>query len=130
MSKNSPAAVCGLRDGDRIVEINGTSIQSESYETILNKIRQHMDQNDLELLVMDKKSLRWYQERNYTIGSRTLPTVVHIEPIINNFNDTITRSAQSLKLEDFSGKISMTLLEKTMLYLVIQIDAYQRRAFD
>ena len=63
-----------------------------------------MDQDDLELLVMDKKSLRWYKERNYPIASRTLPTVVHIEPIINNVNELFRGSAQSVKIDEISGE--------------------------
>ena len=78
--------MCGLRDSDRIIEINGLSVETLTYETILDKIKQHMARDDLELLVLDKKSVHWYRERNYPITSRTLPTIVHIEPIINDAN--------------------------------------------
>lgn len=84
VTKNSPAAVCGLRDGDRIIEINGSPIDSLTYETILDKIKQHMALDDLELLVLDKKSVNWYRDRQYPITSRTLPTIIHIETIIND----------------------------------------------
>ncbi|CAF3486275.1 unnamed protein product [Rotaria socialis] len=84
--KNSSAALCGLRDGDQIIEVNGTNIQALTYETILNMIKIHMEHRDLELLVLDKKSFRWYQERNYPMTLQTLPTIVHIEPIINDIN--------------------------------------------
>ena len=43
-----------------------------------------MARDDLELLVLDKKGIQWYRERHYPITSRTLPTIVHIEPIIND----------------------------------------------
>ncbi|CAF4469790.1 unnamed protein product [Rotaria socialis] len=84
VTKHSPAAVCGLRDGDRVIEINGSSVDGLIYETILDKIKHHMGRDDLELLVLDKKSVQWYRERHYPITSRTLPTIVHIEPIIND----------------------------------------------
>lgn len=84
IKKNSSAFICGLRDGDHIIEVNGTNIQNLTYETILNIIKMHMDHQDLELLVLDKKALRWYEKRNYPISSQTLPTIVHIEPIINS----------------------------------------------
>lgn len=87
VSKHSPASVCGLRDGDRIIEINGSSVEGLTYETIMDKIRQHMAADDLELLVLDKKSVHWYRERNYPVTSRTIPTIVHIEPIINESNN-------------------------------------------
>jgi len=43
-----------------------------------------MARDDLELLVLDKKALHWYRERNFPISSRTLPTIVHMEPILND----------------------------------------------
>jgi C-terminal processing protease CtpA/Prc len=86
IAKNSSAAICGLRDGDHIIEVNGINIQTLTYETILNKIRLHMEHENLELLVLDKKSERWYRRRKYPITSQTLPTIVHIEPIINQIN--------------------------------------------
>ncbi|CAF1264782.1 unnamed protein product [Rotaria magnacalcarata] len=90
--KNSSAALCGLRDGDQIIEVNGTNIQTLTYETILNMIKIHMEHRDLELLVLDKKSFRWYRERNYPMTLQTLPTIVHIEPIINDINSEIKSS--------------------------------------
>ncbi len=48
-----------------------------------------MEHQDLELLVLDKKSVRWYRKRNHPITSQTLPTIVHIEPIINDMNSEI-----------------------------------------
>ena len=86
ISKNSSASVCGLRDGDYIIEVNGTDIQALTYETILGIIKMHMDQEDLELLVLDKKSVQWYRKRHYPMTSQTLPAIIHIEPIINEIN--------------------------------------------
>ena len=107
VTKHSPAAVCGLRDGDRIIEINAESIDTFTYETILEKIKVHMGQDDLELLVLDKKSVHWYRERNYPITSRTLPTIVHIEPIINDSNSEGLPSevpTTSTKMVGFPGR--------------------------
>lgn len=106
VTKHSPAAVCGLRDGDRIVEINGEKIETFTYETILEKIKQHMARDDLELLVLDKKSLHWYRERNYPITSRTIPTIVHMEPIINDGTTEIQSSeipTTQTKMVGFAG---------------------------
>ena len=109
VTKNSPAAVCGLRDGDRVVEINGANIQLTSYETVLSKVKQHMARDDLELLVLDKRALRWYQERNFPIGSHTLPTIVHMEPIINDLRDGTRVSTRYPQMNDSFGKVSMLL---------------------
>ena len=48
-----------------------------------------MEDEDLELLVLDKKSVRWYRRRKYPMTSQTLPTIIHIEPIINQMNTGI-----------------------------------------
>ena len=89
IAKNSSAAICGLRDGDHIIEVNGTNVRTLTYETILNIIKLHMEHENLELLVLDKKAARWYHRRKYPITSQTLPTIVHIEPIINQVNADI-----------------------------------------
>lgn len=89
IAKNSSAAICGLRDGDHIIEVNGTNIRTLTYETILNIIKLHMEHENLELLVLDKKSARWFHRRKYPITSQTLPTIVHIEPIINQVTSDV-----------------------------------------
>lgn len=45
-----------------------------------------MDNLDLELLVLDRKSFRRYRKQKHPLTLQTLPTVVHIEPIINDIN--------------------------------------------
>ena len=48
-----------------------------------------MEHENLELLVLDKKSARWYRRRKHPMTSQTLPTIVHIEPIINQVNSDV-----------------------------------------
>jgi hypothetical protein len=67
-----------------------------------------MTRDDLELLVLDKKSVHWYRERNYPITSRTLPTIVHIEPIINDTTSEIQSSevpTTHTKMVGFAGNL-------------------------
>ena len=103
IKKHSSAAVCGLRNGDRIIEVNGVNIQTLTYETILNKIKLHLEHRDLELLVLDKKSLRWYRDREYPVSSQTLPTIVQIEPMINNINIGKQESTTQKRISSFIG---------------------------
>ena len=66
-----------------------------------------MARDDLELLVLDKKSVHWYRERNYPITSRRLPTIVHIEPIINETTSEIQSSeapSTQTKMVGFAGR--------------------------
>lgn len=69
-----------------------------------------MAQDDLELLVLDKKSLHWYRERNYPITSRTIPTIVHMEPIINDGTMEIQSSEipnTHTKMVGFAGELQL-----------------------
>lgn len=69
--------------------------------------------DDLELLVLDKKSLHWYRERNYPITSRTLPTIIHIEPILNDSNSETQNSETPMtntKTVGCSGKFIVFFL--------------------
>ena len=114
VAKNSPADICGLRDGDRVIEINGTNIQSATYETIVSQIKQQMARDDLELLVLDKQGLRWYQERNLPLGLRTFPTIVHMETIINDLRGGTPLSSKYPQFNVPPSKISM-LLSPTLI---------------
>jgi hypothetical protein len=67
-----------------------------------------MEQQDLELLVLDKKSVRWYRERDYPITSQTLPTILHIEPIINDIKSKIQPSPaldRPSEPDDYTGRL-------------------------
>lgn len=52
--ENSPAALAGLNDGDRIVSVNGENIAGLSYATVIQLI--HRTGNYLHLLVVPKEN--------------------------------------------------------------------------
>ena len=79
-----------------------------------------MEQQNLELLVLDKKSVRWYRERNYPISSQTLPTILHIEPIINDMKSQLPTSPtfdSHTENDDSGGKSSLKLYFRTLFLL-------------
>jgi len=51
---DSPAAAGGLRPGDRVVEVNGINVETESHPIVADRIR--AVDGCLELLVVDEKS--------------------------------------------------------------------------
>lgn len=51
---NSPAELAGLREGDRIIEVNGVNIKMESHKQVVERIK--MLSNETKLLVIDPRA--------------------------------------------------------------------------
>ena len=62
---NSPAQAAGLREGDRIIEVNDVSVQNEEHKEVVTKIKS--DPNHVRLLVIDVEGERYYKDRGITI---------------------------------------------------------------
>ncbi|XP_015919253.2 Na(+)/H(+) exchange regulatory cofactor NHE-RF1 [Parasteatoda tepidariorum] len=69
---DSPAQHAGLREGDRIIEVNGVNIANENHRQVVERIKSIP--NETKLLVVDEEADKWYKERKIVIKS-TLPNV-------------------------------------------------------
>lgn len=99
---NSAAYLSGLRDGDIIIEINGTNVQSMNDEELSKLMNSKKEKDDLQMLVVDQNTLSWYRDRDIPISSRLVPKLTYIETILkeemeNNLVDStsINRLSQS-----------------------------------
>jgi len=72
----SPAAAAGLRDGDRILEVNGTNVALENHQQVVERIKAVPD--EVWLLVVDGEAEAFYRERNIVVTS-TMSNVVTME---------------------------------------------------
>nr|ACO15399.1 Na+/H+ exchange regulatory cofactor NHE-RF2 [Caligus clemensi] len=63
----SPAEAAGLREGDRIIEVNGFNISSENHKHVVSRIKSIPNETDL--LVVDKETDRIYRESGLVISS-------------------------------------------------------------
>ena len=70
---NSPAEASGLRDGDRIVEVNGVNIGNENHQQVVSRIKSGGDETTL--LVVSVEADNWFKEQKRIIKS-DLPGVV------------------------------------------------------
>lgn len=61
----SPADVAGLRPGDRIVSVNGTTVIAEAHKQVVNKIKENAVSCDL--IVVDEETQAWYTENKIPI---------------------------------------------------------------
>ncbi|XP_037556310.1 Na(+)/H(+) exchange regulatory cofactor NHE-RF1 [Dermacentor silvarum] len=61
----SPAEYAGLREGDRIVEVNGVNVQQEAHRDIVERIRAVPDET--RLLVLTAEGEQWYRDRDIEV---------------------------------------------------------------
>ena len=76
VDEGSPAAAAGLRDDDRIVEVNGSNVTLESHQQVVERIRAVHD--EVSLLVVDVDAETFYREHN-VIVTASMPNVVVME---------------------------------------------------
>ena len=63
----SPALYSGLKQGDKIVEVNGDNVWNESHQTVVQKIKS--DPNAVTLLVIAPEAESYYSSRGITVTS-------------------------------------------------------------
>lgn len=61
----SPADVGGMKEGDRIVEVNGTNIGNENHQQVVQRIK--AVPNETKLLVVDNDSDKYYKDRKIVV---------------------------------------------------------------
>ncbi|XP_035231539.1 Na(+)/H(+) exchange regulatory cofactor NHE-RF1-like [Stegodyphus dumicola] len=73
---DSPAQHAGLREGDRIIEVNGVNIANENHRQVVERIKSIP--NETKLLVVDEEADKWYKERKIVVKS-TQPNVLFMK---------------------------------------------------
>ena len=64
---NSPADFAGLKEGDRIVEVNCENISRDNHSGVVQKIKS--DPKQTSLLVVDEETETYYREKEITVSS-------------------------------------------------------------
>lgn len=70
----SPSQAAGLREGDRIVEVNGVSVSQENHKQVVGRIKS--SGTTCSLLVVDREGDQWHKECGVIIRSSLPYTVV------------------------------------------------------
>lgn len=65
---NSPAQDAGLREHDRIIEVNNENIENETHQQVIARIKAGGDET--KLLVVDKEADAYYKSRGITVTSQ------------------------------------------------------------
>lgn len=69
----SPAQMAGLREGDKIIEVNGVNISNENHRQVVERIK--ADPQETKLLVVDQETDLWYKEQDIVIKSSQINVV-------------------------------------------------------
>ena len=80
----SPAEDAGLKDGDKLVEVNGIDVTQENHKQVVQRIREIPTQ--VTVLVVDNNCEKYYKEKKIKI-TNLLPHVLHISSKINQKAD-------------------------------------------
>ncbi len=65
MDADSPASDAGLKEGDRIVEVNGVNVLGESHPEVVGRVKSNA--NTVSLLVVDSETEEYYKSRGITV---------------------------------------------------------------
>lgn len=67
VDEDSPAQHAGLREGDRIIEVNGVNIAQENHRQVVERIKSIP--NETKLLVVDEEADKYYREKKIVVKS-------------------------------------------------------------
>jgi len=74
VDEGSPAEAAGLKEGDRIIEVNGVNIANENHKQVVQRIKTLPDET--KLLVVDADADSYFKSKNIVIKS-SHPNVVY-----------------------------------------------------
>lgn len=81
IDEGSPAEYAGLREGDRIVEVNGVNILSETHRQIVERIKKVP--NETNLLVVSLEAEKWYRDRKIPVTGTQANVLQLKNPALN-----------------------------------------------
>lgn len=61
----SPAETAGLKEGDRIIEVNGSNIESDTHQEVIGKVK--AGGNETKMLVVDRETDEYYKSRGIQV---------------------------------------------------------------
>lgn len=100
----SPSQAAGLRQGDRIIEVNEIDIANETHNQVVERIKAFA--NETKLLVVDQEADDYFRENNIVIKG-TMPNIKVIKTPERNPNSVEDRSDGSNHSVDESTQKSI-----------------------
>jgi len=120
---DSPAKLAGLKEGDRIIEVNGVDIGAETHKQVVQRIKAIA--NEVRLLVIDpQKEKEIIQQEIKTVQATAIKTTTSISSpanqtnnnlknAINNNNNNQTLAQQSINNSNQTTTSSTIIVQST-----------------
>ncbi|XP_014259732.1 Na(+)/H(+) exchange regulatory cofactor NHE-RF1 [Cimex lectularius] len=105
VDEGSPAEAAGLKEGDRIIEVNGVDIANENHKQVVQRIKSLPEET--KLLVVDAEGDNYFKSQNIVVdGSLACIVTIRTPPDPNSDSDhKIPEDSQSQK-SNKSGRSS------------------------
>ena len=98
---DSPADAASLREGDRIIEVNGANIENETHQQVIQRIK--AGANHTTLLVLDREGDDYYKSKGMTISSELYIVRQCSNPPREGVENGIQNVTNDTKQEDLSS---------------------------
>ena len=121
VDNESPADLAGLKEGDRIIEVNNVNISNENHQQVVKRIRNGLEIAGIEysdqviLLVVDSKADEYYKKIN-VVPKNDMENIIRLvtpdrQPSKSNENDSENNEINraGLKKENVSKNFSTEL---------------------
>lgn len=96
---NSPAEAAGLKEKDRIIEVNFVNISNENHQQVVKRIRNGLEfdgkiyENEVVLLVVDEECDNYYKKLNKVVKN-DMESVLRLETPPENGQTTDNKSCK------------------------------------
>lgn len=120
---DSPAESAGLREGDRIIEVNNVNISNENHQQVVKRIRNGLEKNgkfydnEVLLLVLDHETDMYYRNLNVIVKS-DFKNVLRITTVMPNDNNNDNENNSDAEEEVNNNKpdcINQNVETKTLI---------------
>lgn len=109
VDENSPAESSGLRQGDRIIEVNGVKIGSETHKQVVERIKSVPDHTIL-LVIDPKADIQSYQQRALIEKlKKNAEEVLYIADTNGKDEESSKKSHQDSKEMETNGNITVSI---------------------
>lgn len=75
---DSPAEAAGLKEGDRIIEINGANIENETHQQVIARVK--AGGNETKMLVLDKEADEYYKNKGVQVSLNLAEVIYRVTP--------------------------------------------------